>query len=354
MGRAHLTDDERLRVRVLRLDAGWTFSRIAQVTGYGATQVRNAMRSGTVAKRSGRPTAMTPEQEAELVRFVTASRGRRSMSYAGIAEAVLGGQFGDYAIRNALRRHGFKRSGPVLRQAVREEGTPAGERVSVAGAPPVGAPAAGGPGGPMEGVAGEESPSDDEMLTDDEGAGEQAPGEGGASSATRNGATGVDQSVARDLAAAVNAVNAVNAMGEQPARHPAAASGPANAVAAPGQAGQTPAQAGYTPQAFESRAAQTPTRTEMSQEPSQAPSYQTGTPRQPSQAPSTVQMETPREPSLATSYQTEIPRQPSQAPMQIEAPREPSQAPSVVHAETPRAPSQAPSASHAGTPREHP
>lgn len=333
MGRAHLTDDERLRVRVLRLDAGWTFSRIAQVTGYGATQVRNAMRSGTVAKRSGRPTAMTPEQEAELIRFVTASRERRSMSYAGIAEAALGGQFGDYAVRNALRRHGFKRSGPVLRQAVREEGTPVGERISVAGAPPVGALPA---GGAMEGVTGtepgpgEESPSDDEMLTDDEGAGEQAPGEGGAFSAgvgaavsgppAGNGAAGVDESVARDLAAAVN---------KQPARHPAAvaASEPADTDAAQGQAGQTSTQAGYTPQTPETRAGQRTARMQTPRELSQAPSsYQTETSRQPLQAPSTVQTETPREPLQASS---------------------------AVHAETPRAPSQAPSASHAATPQEH-
>ena len=294
MGRPHLTDDERLRVRVLRLDAGWTFTRIEQVTGYGARQIRNAMRSGTVGKRSGRPTALSPEQEAELIRFVTANKDNRSMSFANIAKAVLGGQFGEYAIRNTLRRNGFKRSGPVLKQMPREreEATPVEEPVSVAGAPPVGAHPVGAAvvsaaGGSMEGVTRtepggprEEYPTDDEMLTEDEGhAGEQVRGEGGASPAgvaaagsqpaAGDGAAAVDESVARDLAAAVNAV-----------------SEPAVADAAQDQEGKAPAQ--------------TLARAEIPREPSQAPSsIQTVTPREPSQAPPTVQTVTPREPSQA-------------------------------------------------------
>lgn len=358
MGRAHLTDDERLRVRVLRLDAGWTFSRIEQVTGYGARQIRNAMRSGTVGKRSGRPTALSPEQEAELIRFVTANKDNRSMSYANIAKAVLGGQFGEYAIRNTLRRNGFKRSGPVLKQVVshKEEGTPVEERVSVAGAPPVGAQPA---GGPMEGVTaaepgvGDEYPSDDEMLTEDEGAGEQVPREcvvpsaGGAAAesgpAAGNGAAGVDASVARDLAAAVNTVKAMN---EQPARGPASTvTQPADlGAASQSQAGQTPTQ--YAPQASEGHVGQTWAQIEMTREPSRAPSsYQMKTPREPPQAPSTLQMGTPREPSQgSSSYQTETPRAVSQAPSTIHpgTPREPSQATSTVPMGTPQEPSQAP------------
>ena len=81
MGRPHLTDDDRLRVRVLRNDAKFTFSRIAEITGYGARQIRNALKSATVAKRSGRPCALSTAQEGELVRFVTASKENRSLTY---------------------------------------------------------------------------------------------------------------------------------------------------------------------------------------------------------------------------------------------------------------------------------
>ena len=191
MGRPHLTDDERLRVRVLRHDANFTFARISQITGYGERQIRNALKSPTVGKRSGRPTALSPAQEAELVRFVTASKENRSMTYADIGKALFDGAHGEYAIRNTLRRLGFKRSGPVLKQMTRE-----GEKTRGDVAPAAGASLGRGTGivgaatvvaGPMEGVGStkpgatraDNSADDDEMITDDEGhAGVQARGEG--------------------------------------------------------------------------------------------------------------------------------------------------------------------------------
>lgn len=188
MGRPHLTDDERLRVRVLRNDANFTFSRIAQITGYGERQIRNALKSPTVGKRSGRPTALNPAQEAELVRFVTASKENRSMTYADIGKAMFDGAHGEYAIRNTLRRLGFKRSGPVLKQVTRESEKTRGEAGPAAGAGAAGvAERATAAAGPMEGVSSTEpvparvddSVDGDEMITEDEGrAMVQARGEG--------------------------------------------------------------------------------------------------------------------------------------------------------------------------------
>lgn len=184
MGRPHLTDNERLRVRVLRHDANFTFARISQITGYGERQIRNALKSPTVGKRSGRPTALSPVQEAELVRFVTASKENRSMTYADIGKALFDGAHGEYAIRNTLRRLGFKRSGPVLKQTTHECDTVARGLASLAadaglvggsGAPESATPATSS----MEGVTGmkpratgpEDCAEDEEMITEDEGRG---------------------------------------------------------------------------------------------------------------------------------------------------------------------------------------
>jgi len=56
MGRRHLTEVERLRVRVLFFDACFTKRRIAEKTGYSPHQVATAIREGARPKpRSGRP-----------------------------------------------------------------------------------------------------------------------------------------------------------------------------------------------------------------------------------------------------------------------------------------------------------
>lgn len=157
MGRPHLTEDDRLRVRVLRNDANFTFRRIAEITGYGERQIRNALKSPTVGKRSGRPAALSPQQQAELVCFVTASRENRSLTYAEIARALFDGVHGEYAIRNTLRRMGFKRSGPVLKQVREGErragGAAAGHAVDVS----------------AEAGAGEDDSDGDEVMSGDEG-----------------------------------------------------------------------------------------------------------------------------------------------------------------------------------------
>ena len=177
MGRPHLTDDERLRVRVLRHDANFTLARISEITGYGDRQIRNALKSATVGKRSGRPKALSAAQEAELVRFVTASKENRSMTYAEIGKSLFDGAHGEYAIRNTLRRLGFKRSGPILKQVTRENEKTRGGAGPAGGAPQgEGDAVAEGTGdaeAPMEGVTGavpegDDSATDEEMVMEDE------------------------------------------------------------------------------------------------------------------------------------------------------------------------------------------
>lgn len=181
MGRSHLTDDERFRVRVLRHDANFTIPRIAEITGYGNRQIRNALKSPTVAKRSGRPATLNPAREAELVRFVTASKENRSMSYANIAKALFEGEHGEFTVRSTLRRLGFQRSGPMLKQVVKD-----GEKSRVEDGPAGVAPVeittaaatadAAATEGPMEDVRStgpaaprrEDSATEDESMTEDE------------------------------------------------------------------------------------------------------------------------------------------------------------------------------------------
>ncbi|SPO03504.1 uncharacterized protein DNG_06187 [Cephalotrichum gorgonifer] len=108
--------EKRARVRTLRYDANFSYVRIEQITGYGTAQIRNALKSPTVGKRSGRPTVLSQQQEEELVRFVTASTANRSLSYQNLAKTIFEGAYGETAIRNTLLRHGFKRSGKLLKQ----------------------------------------------------------------------------------------------------------------------------------------------------------------------------------------------------------------------------------------------
>ncbi|KAJ9132459.1 hypothetical protein NKR23_g11213 [Pleurostoma richardsiae] len=54
-GRTQLTELDRMRVRTLFYDAQFRVSRIREVTGYGTSQIRRAIKDPTPKKRPGRP-----------------------------------------------------------------------------------------------------------------------------------------------------------------------------------------------------------------------------------------------------------------------------------------------------------
>jgi transposase len=106
-----LTRDQRLQVRTLR-DIGWTYSRIASHLNCTERQIQTACTSEqtTPKKRDGRPTLLSNEQREELVVFVCNSRTNRLMSYLHLATGPFASwRVGEYAIRSALRKEGFKR-----------------------------------------------------------------------------------------------------------------------------------------------------------------------------------------------------------------------------------------------------
>ncbi|RYC61552.1 hypothetical protein CHU98_g4659 [Xylaria longipes] len=109
-GSQHLTDEERFRVRVLHDDARMSMAQICRITGYSKSQVRRAMTAVQgPRKRKGPPPAIGPAEEAELVRFINASRRNRFLSWKKVAEEFSNGAYGEKSIRNALERLGYRR-----------------------------------------------------------------------------------------------------------------------------------------------------------------------------------------------------------------------------------------------------
>jgi hypothetical protein len=64
----------------------------------------------TSKKRRGRPPLLSSEQTAELIAYISQSRETRQMSYQYLATVVFTNwNVGEYAIRNTLRKAGYKR-----------------------------------------------------------------------------------------------------------------------------------------------------------------------------------------------------------------------------------------------------
>ena len=109
MGRQHLTEAERARVRVLSADAHLSQIQICEVTGFGLGQVQRALREAIPKPRSGRPAVLTLEQERELIEFVTTSKKSRRMTFLQLSVVLFNGKYSQYCIRSALRCNGFNR-----------------------------------------------------------------------------------------------------------------------------------------------------------------------------------------------------------------------------------------------------
>lgn len=108
-GRASNTSrDTRVSIRTLR-SAGWTYQQIATHLHLTLRQVQHAATTQATPRRpSGRPPILTVAQVEELIEFVCSSRKARRMAYWRLPQE-LGWDCSVYAIRNALRRAGFKR-----------------------------------------------------------------------------------------------------------------------------------------------------------------------------------------------------------------------------------------------------
>ncbi|KAI0184985.1 hypothetical protein EV127DRAFT_213548 [Xylaria flabelliformis] len=109
-GRQHLTDEEKTRVRILANDAKQSISQICKTTGYSRHQVRRAIDAVQgPRKRKGPSPVLGPEEEAELVKFITASQRNRFLPWTKVAKEFAGGNYGFKAVRNALQRLGYTR-----------------------------------------------------------------------------------------------------------------------------------------------------------------------------------------------------------------------------------------------------
>ncbi|KAG9249358.1 uncharacterized protein F5Z01DRAFT_631838, partial [Emericellopsis atlantica] len=108
-GRASNTSrDTRISIRTLR-SAGWTYQQIATHLHLTLRQVQHAATTQATPRRStGRPPLLTEAQLEELIEFVCSSQRARRMAYWRLPQE-LGWDCSVYAIRNALRRAGFKR-----------------------------------------------------------------------------------------------------------------------------------------------------------------------------------------------------------------------------------------------------
>jgi transposase len=105
----YLPLEKRKTVRDLFLYGGLTSRQIQQRLQVSRHQVNSALSRLETLPRTGRPSVMSAEDEAELVSFVTASKKHRFMPFAEVAERFQGGVFSTYVIRRALKRHGFAR-----------------------------------------------------------------------------------------------------------------------------------------------------------------------------------------------------------------------------------------------------
>ena len=108
-----LTRDDRIRIRVLRFDANWTYESIASHTGYTYRQVQYACGNPVTPQRGNhvtRPGIKTPirQQLAAWLREATAHRRIPWSEIYLVAPSPLNG-FRESAYRTAMKLLGFER-----------------------------------------------------------------------------------------------------------------------------------------------------------------------------------------------------------------------------------------------------
>ncbi len=109
MGTQHLDETERFRIRTLYFDGSFPKSEIVKRTGYTLGQVKRAIRIAIPKPRSGRPTALSPEQENILEEFLRPLGKNRRMTYLQLSTELFDGRFSETTIRSTLSRLGYTR-----------------------------------------------------------------------------------------------------------------------------------------------------------------------------------------------------------------------------------------------------
>jgi hypothetical protein len=109
---SYLSRDQRLQIQTLR-SIGWTYQQISDHYRWCTprqVQLASSINHPTPKKRNGRPSTLSRDQVQELVVFVCSTRTNRLLSYQQLAIGPFS-HWGvsEYAIRNALRKEGFKR-----------------------------------------------------------------------------------------------------------------------------------------------------------------------------------------------------------------------------------------------------
>jgi len=109
-GVRQLTEAEHVRIRTLFFDAGLSKAEIySRLPQFSKAQIRKAIRQKELKRSPGRPRALSPEQEEELVEFVCASKKNRRMTFLELSVTLFSAIFGVWAIKKALYRLGFRR-----------------------------------------------------------------------------------------------------------------------------------------------------------------------------------------------------------------------------------------------------
>jgi hypothetical protein len=102
-------------------DAGHSYDYVALILHVTANPVRYACHAErTTSKRSGRPAKLSATQTQELIYFVCSSRTNRLLSYQQLSVTLNWG-VSEYAIRDALRRVGFRRYVACTKTPLSEE-----------------------------------------------------------------------------------------------------------------------------------------------------------------------------------------------------------------------------------------
>jgi len=105
-----LTRDERLRIQTLYFDANFTRDQICLQTGHTYDQVCYALRHRLTPQKqkTGRRVLLNTPQRKRLIEWVTASKENRQTPWDQIP-SIIGLDCGQYAIRTAFKKEGYRR-----------------------------------------------------------------------------------------------------------------------------------------------------------------------------------------------------------------------------------------------------
>jgi transposase len=102
------TRDQRLQIQTLR-DAGFIYNQIREQIDVTLNQIQYALQHRiTPQKRSGRPPFLAPEEVAEIIEWICASKVNRRAPWSRIP-ILLELSVSYYCVRTALRNAGFSR-----------------------------------------------------------------------------------------------------------------------------------------------------------------------------------------------------------------------------------------------------